>query len=311
MPRVISHPTIRVGHLVADNAGAPDRLARGWSLAATRVGDNARTTPFTRSSSEIYPGGLSAALPLDGPGHIGEGLPSPLDRGRWVIVGPQGTMSSREMRVTRRLAARVSEVVTGAGSVGAREDLIVKHRLQQRLQGELDHVDVIAEELAGLQTQPRTAGSTPRPADWRNAHSLNSSRRSPFTPAESTRAPQPDTRADRCCASPYGLGFATTGDFCNRPKPAASGARPLDADMFPTIRLRITATAMSAYATLPLEPGIPKVDLERDSTPPSRAGCNRAPRWWQCPQPGRCRRTSVRPSSRAGSATPARWRRCA
>ena len=48
------------------------------------------------------------------------------------------------------------------------------------------------------------------------------------------------------------------------------------ADMSLMIRLRITATAtpesMSAYAALPLEPIIPKVDPGRDWKPPSRAG---------------------------------------
>jgi len=41
------------------------------------------------------------------------------------------------------LAARVGERVAGSGTVGAREDLTVEHRLGQRLQGEFEHVDVI------------------------------------------------------------------------------------------------------------------------------------------------------------------------
>ena len=42
-----------------------------------------------------------------------------------------------------RLAARIGEVVTRAGAVGAGEDLAIKYRRGERLQRELKHIDVI------------------------------------------------------------------------------------------------------------------------------------------------------------------------
>ena len=87
------------------------------------------------------------------------------------------------------------------------------------------------------------------------------------------------------------------------------------ADMSPTIRLRITATAtpesMSAYAALPFEPTMPRSIPDAIRRHRAAPGCSRVPTWWECRRPGRCPRPSAWPSSRDGAARRARCRRCA
>ena len=67
---------------------------------------------------------------------------------RWLLEAEDRVSDRLADRVAQReahprLAARVGEVVTGAGAVGAGKDLAPEYRLGQRVQRELKHINVI------------------------------------------------------------------------------------------------------------------------------------------------------------------------